>query len=232
MLVYENTKSGFLDDILDDQLVPEIKHSYEEQGLSIGSESEVRAWENSFQYMYKVLHGSDVAENAGVAIEFKIPLTSRRIDFLISGYDDQATSNVVIVELKQWEGGNTEPVENKDGIVETVLGGGIRETTHPSYQAVSYAELLEDFNQSIQEMPIELEPAAYLHNFEPEHREKLENEVYDHYTEDAPLYLRGDAKKLRAFLEDQIRVGDDCETLYELNNGDIQTRQITPGFAH
>ncbi|MGB9965760.1 DNA/RNA helicase domain-containing protein [Halobacterium hubeiense] len=222
MLVYENTKAGFLDDILDDQLVPEIKHSYEEQGLSIGSESEVQAWENSFQYMYKVLHGSGVPDDAGVAIEFKIPLTSRRIDFLISGYDETATSNVVIIELKQWQGEHTEPVESKDGIVETVLGGGIRETTHPSYQAVSYAELLEDFNQSIQETPIELEPAAYLHNFEPEHREKLDNETYDHYTEDAPLYLRGDAKKLRAFLEDQIRVGDDCETLYELNNGDIK----------
>jgi hypothetical protein len=34
-----------------------------------------------------VLHGSDVPDDAGVAIEFKIPLTSRRIDFLISGYD-------------------------------------------------------------------------------------------------------------------------------------------------
>jgi len=78
-------------------LVPEIKAGYESKGLGIGSESEVRSWENSFQYMYKVLQGSDVPDGAGVAIEFKIPLTSRRIDFLISGYDTQGNSNVAIV---------------------------------------------------------------------------------------------------------------------------------------
>jgi DUF2075 family protein len=222
MLVYENTKSAFLDDILDDRLVPEIKEAYESRGLGIGSESEVRAWENSFQYMYKVLQGSDVPADAGVAIEFKIPLTSRRIDFLISGYDASDRSNVVIVELKQWAGDDTEPVESKDGIVKTPLGGGLRETTHPSYQAVSYAQLLADFNRSVQEQAIDLQPAAYLHNFDPEHREKLDNEVYARYTEEAPLYLRGDAKKLRAFLEDQIQEGDDRSTLYELNDGDIK----------
>jgi len=222
MLVYENTKSAFLDDILDDQLVPEIKAAYESRGLGIGGAGEVRAWENSFQYMYKVLRGSDVPGDAGVAIEFKIPLTSRRIDFLISGYDGAERSNVVIVELKQWEGEQTEPVPSRDGIVRTPLGGGLRETTHPSYQAVSYAQLLRDFNRSIQEQAIDLKPTAYLHNFEPEYREKLDNELYQAYTEQAPLYLRGDAKKLRAFLEEQIADGDDRATLYELNNGDIK----------
>jgi DUF2075 family protein len=222
MLVYENTKSAFLDDILEDRLVPEIKRGYESQGLGIGSESEVRAWENSFQYMYKVLHGSDVPADAGVAIEFKIPLTSRRVDFLISGYDAEQTAQVVVVELKQWGGHNTEPVENKDGIVTTLLGGGLRETTHPSYQALSYANLIEDFNRSIQEESIELQPTAYLHNFDPLYREKLENDLYEPYTSEAPLYVRGEAKKLRAFLEDQIRIGDDRETLYELNDGDIR----------
>jgi len=222
MLVYENTKSAFLDDILEDRLVPEIKRGYESQGLGIGSESEVRAWENSFQYMYKVLHGSDIPADAGVAIEFKIPLTSRRIDFLISGYDADETAHVVIIELKQWGGHNTEPVENKDGIVTTLLGSGLRETTHPSYQAQSYADLLEDFNRSVQQQSIELQPAAYLHNFDPVYREKLDNELYEPYTSEAPLYLRGEAKELRAFLEDQIRVGDDRDALYELNDGDIK----------
>ena len=222
MLVYENTKSGFLDDTLEDRLVPEIKRGYESKGLGMGSESEVRSWENSFQYMYKVLRGSDVPDDAGVAIEFKIPLTSRRIDFLISGYDEDGNSNVAIVELKQWGGDDTETVEGKDGIVKTVLGGGLRETTHPSYQAVSYAELLKDFNTSIQEEPIHLYPAAYLHNFDPQHRAKIDNDAYRPYTEQAPLYVRGDAKKLRSFLETQIDVGDDCETLYELNDGELK----------
>src|SRR6056297_3316183 len=192
MLVYESTKSDFLDDVLEDQLVPEIKRGYESQGIGIGNESEVRSWENSFQYIYKVLSDSAVPADAGVAIEFTIPLTSRRVDFLLSGYDGDDNANVVVVELKQWGGERTEPVEGKDGIVKTFLGGGVRETTHPSYQARSYADFLRDFNTTVQEKPITLSPVAYLHNFEPRFREKIDNELYQSHTDAAPIYLRGD----------------------------------------
>ncbi len=222
MLVYESTKSGFIDDVLEGQLVPEIKRGYESQGIGMGGPGEVRSWKNSLQYMHSVLSGSAVPADAGVAIEFKIPLTSRRIDFLVSGYDETDTANVVIIELKQWDGDSTEPVNTKDGIVKTALGGGIRETTHPSYQAASYAQLLKDFNISIREKPINLHPLAYLHNFEPQYRDKLDNETYRPYTEQAPLYIRGDTKKLRAYLESQISVGDDRENLYEMNEGKIR----------
>jgi len=222
MLVYESTKSGFTDDVLEGQLVPKIKRGYESQGIGMGGSGEVRAWKNSLQYMHSVLSGSAVPADAGVAIEFKIPLTSRRIDVLLSGYDETNSANVVIIELKQWEGDSTQPVDAKDGIVKTALGGGIRETTHPSYQAASYAQLLKDFNISIREKPINLHPIAYLHNFEPQHRNKLDNETYRPYVEQAPLYLRGDTKKLRAFLESRIGVGDDRENLYEMNEGKIR----------
>ena len=129
---------------------------------------------------------------------------------------------MVIIELKQWEGDSTERVEAQDGIVKTALGGGLRETPHPSYQAASYAQLLSDFNTTVRERPIDLHPLAYLHNFEAQHRETLDNDLYRPYIEQAPLYIRGDAKKLRAFLESQIDVGDDRENLYEMNKGKIR----------
>jgi len=222
MLVYENTKAGFLDDALEAQLVPKIKQGYQSQGLGMGSPGEVRSWKNSLQYMHSVLSGSSVPSDAGVAIELKIPLTSKRIDFLVSGYDATENANVVIIELKQWEGDSTERVEARDGIVKTALGGGLRETPHPSYQAASYAQLLSDFNTTIREKPITLHPLAYLHNFEAKHRETLDNDLYRPYIEQAPLYIRGDAKKLRAFLESRIGVGDDRENLYEMNEGKIR----------
>jgi len=222
MLVYENTKAGFLDDALEAQLVPKIKQGYQSQGLGMGSPGEVRSWKNSLQYMHSVLSGSSVPSDAGVAIELKIPLTSKRIDFLVSGYDATDNANVVIIELKQWEGDSTERVEARDGIVKTALGGGLRETPHPSYQAASYAQLLSDFNTTIREKPITLHPLAYLHNFEAKHRETLDNDLYRPYIEQAPLYIRGDAKKLRAFLESRIGVGDDRENLYEMNEGKIR----------
>jgi hypothetical protein len=36
--------------------------------------AEYRAWENSLQYMYKVLNDRDIPHNSGVAIEYNIPL--------------------------------------------------------------------------------------------------------------------------------------------------------------
>ena len=37
--------------------------------------------------MRGVLADNEIPDNAGVAIEFNIPHTSNRIDFLLSGYD-------------------------------------------------------------------------------------------------------------------------------------------------
>ena len=122
MFVYESTKSGFLDDVLAGRLVSEIKRGYQSHGIGMGASSEIRSWKNSLQYMHTVLVNSSVPDNAGVAIEFKIPLTSRRVDFLLSGYDNSDNANVIIIELKQWSGDSTQMVADKDGIVKTPLG--------------------------------------------------------------------------------------------------------------
>lgn len=53
---------------------------------------------------------------------------------------------MVLVELKQWAEASA---TSKDAIVKTLLGRKIRETVHPSYQAWSYASLLEGFNEAV-----------------------------------------------------------------------------------
>lgn len=74
--------------------------------------------------------------DAGVAIEYRLPATSKRIDFMITGEDADARAKVVIVELKQWSSSRR---SEKDGIVWARRGGptGKREGPHPSYQAWS-----------------------------------------------------------------------------------------------
>jgi len=75
MLIYEDTKEGFQDDILDDKIVEEIKKGFEEKGLGVGNKNEIRSWRNSLRFMNTVLNGSSVPDNAGVAIELNIPTT-------------------------------------------------------------------------------------------------------------------------------------------------------------
>lgn len=137
MIVYEATKTEFLQDVFQDDLVNNICRNYNAKIGKI-NEREVRAWDNSMQYMYRVLSDNEIPKDAGIAIEFKIPYTSKRVDFLITG-KRQEKNSVVIIELKQWK--SVEAVKGKEAIVKTVLNRGLRETTHPSYQAWSYASL-------------------------------------------------------------------------------------------
>lgn len=52
--------------------------------------------------MAKVLGDEEIPEDAGVAIAYQLPQSSKRIDFVITGEDEASRTKVVIVELKQW----------------------------------------------------------------------------------------------------------------------------------
>jgi len=219
MIVYEATKSEFLSDVFMDNLVNNLRKNFSEK-IGKVNEQEARSWDNSMQYMYRILCDGEIPPNAGVAIEFKVPYTSKRIDFLISGRNNHHNS-VVIVELKQWE--SVDKVEGKEAIVKTFMNKGIVETTHPSYQAWSYAALIEDYNENVQEDRIGLWPCTYLHNyFISGQNDPLIDPIYSHYIEDAPIFAKGDAEKLRDFIKRYIQHGDDKENLYRIESGRIR----------
>ena len=90
--------------------------------------------------MARVLTDDAIPADAGIAIEYHIPLSAKRLDMLITGHAADDRRSAVIVELKQWDHAQLTP---KDAIVRTYLGGSVREAVHPSYQAWSYAELMK-----------------------------------------------------------------------------------------
>ena len=120
MLVYDGTKSDFLRSVELDTIAYEIETNIYEKMNRRTAANEFRAWENSLEYMYKVLNDEDIPSDAGIAIEYNIPQTSKRVDFLISGYNESNQSNVVIIELKQWD--KLTAIDGMDGLVETYTG--------------------------------------------------------------------------------------------------------------
>jgi uncharacterized protein len=169
------------------------------------------------QYMNNILLHGEIAEDAGVAIEYHIPQTSKRIDFILTGKDEEKRDTAVIVELKQW----TEvKATEMDGIVETFIGGGIQETPHPSYQVWTYAALLQDFNEAVQDDRIRLVPCAYLHNcISPE---AIRAEFYRDHLERAPVFVKDDAERLQRFIRQFVRHGDSDRILYRIESGTIR----------
>lgn len=216
MIIYSATKRDFINDVKLNQIDDKVLDSFvRETGYRTGIR-EINSWRNSLPYMRNIVDDSEIPEDAGIAIEYTIPQTSKRIDFVITGLDSNKKKNVVIIELKQWE---SVEMTNMDGVVKTFVGGGIREVSHPSYQVWSYATFLEDYNSSIQDGNIDLEPCAYLHNYVED--SIINNDFYKEYIKKAPLFFRSDVQKLQNFIKRHIKYGDPS-ILYEIENGKIR----------
>lgn len=217
MIIYLERKDTFRNDILSNRIDEKIAKALKsKRGISVGA-SEFKSWGNSLRYMETVIADNDIPNDAGIAIEYNLPNTSKRIDFIITGKNKDNEKAVVIVELKQW---TTVSETSKDAIVSTFLGGGVRETVHPSYQAWSYAALLEDFNTTVQDEPIRLYPCAYLHNCHS--REAVLHQKYQHHIDRAPAFLKDDALQLRNFLKQHVKYGDSGDVMYLIRDGKIR----------
>lgn len=217
MIVYSGTKSKFVDDVRQNTIHLQLLDAVKERGLAAGSPSEVESWRNSLQFMRNVVDSPDLPDDAGVAIEYAIPMTSKRIDFILTGRNSDNTDHAVVVELKQW--GKVEKT-SKDAIVSTFVGQRVREVSHPSYQAWTYAALIEDYNQAIADRAITIKPCAFLHNLDSEH--EIKDAFYKEHLSKAPIFISSDTAKLRDFLCRFVRYGDSGEILYSIENGKIR----------
>ena len=223
MIVYDGLKNDFLKSVEADSIAIEIEENIlRKMGRHTGR-SEFRSWENSLGYMYKVLNDSQIPDDAGVAIEYNIPQTAKRIDFMITGYDDSAAASMVIVELKQWEElDEVRAVLGEDALVDTFVGGAVRRVVHPSYQVWSYAQLIRDYNASVQDCNVTISPCACLHNYIRHENDPLDAQQYRDYLTDAPAFTKGQLFNLRDFIKKSIRTGDRREVLYLVEKGKIR----------
>jgi DUF2075 family protein len=219
VIVYEADKRQFLKDNDDDDIEDVILERYKQATGKRVAANEVRSWKGSLSYMAKVLRDEDIPGDTGVAVELHIPQTSKRIDIMLTGHGNDGEKNAIIVELKQWDKVDETA---KDAIVLTRLGGGLQETIHPSYQAWSYATLLEGFNEAVYSGGISIRPCAYLHNYVRDG--VIDSAHYESYTVKAPLFLKGKTEldALRDFIKQHVKYGDAKEVLYELVNGKIR----------
>ena len=220
MLIYNGLKSDFMADTENDVLETKLYDTIKQKMNRSTGLSELNSWRNSLKEMYITLNDSAIPSDAGVAIEYNIPQTSKRVDFLISGYDDNNKGNVIIIELKQWE--QLQAVEGHEAIVETYTGGANRRVVHPSYQAWSYAALIKDYNQYVQDEDVELHPCAYLHNYPRKDNDPLDAKQYEDILSDAPAFTYGQRDALRNFIKKNIKTGDGEDTLVKIERGKIK----------
>lgn len=229
MIIYQANKRQFLYQTQRDDIEEVVSRHFRSATGHGVSPSELQSWKLSLLEMSKVLVDEEIPDDAGVGIEYQLPQSSKRIDFVITGRDALDRTKVVIVELKQWSESRR---SEKDAIVWARRGGGTgeREGPHPSYQAWSYAAYLQDFNVAVQEGLMTLQPCAYLHNH-PRNGE-IDHPHYRTHIERAPLFLARERAKLQAFIREHVRYGDRQGVLYAIENGRIRpSKQLMDSVA-
>ena len=227
MIVYNADKGSFVQDVRENLIADKILKLIREKGLNAGQENEFNAWQNSMQFMRNIVDDPEIDDDVQVAIEYNIPQTSKRVDFIIMGAakdsdSPEAKDNIVIVELKQWT--KAEVVDDDmHYCVRTYVANDNRIVCHPSYQAYSYSKFITNYSERVQDGEIKLHPCAYLHNYAPAYKPALETEIYKEWYTAAPFFIRTEAKQfsdyVKKFVTKRAKNGD---LLYLIESGRIR----------
>lgn len=219
MVIYRNTNLAFREDVESNRISDIIESKFIEKIGHRESPAEKTAWRNSMQYMERVLRNSKIAEDCGVLIEYMIPNTSKRVDFIVTGRNEKQEKNFVLVELKQWENADTTEIPE---LVHTFVGGGFRDVQHPSYQAESYNRMMGLMNEGIYAHEITGHPCVYLHNYACKSPEPLLDNRYEDGVRHAPIYFMDDYRELQEYLKQMVGAGNGMEILNEIEHGRIR----------
>lgn len=224
MIVYQASKRQFIQDTFENDIEFVLSQQYLRSTGRQPAPAEFKAWQNSLFEVGEVLKDDAIPDDMGVALEYTVPQTSKRIDVLLTGEDEAGTPKLVIIELKQW---SEAKFSDKDGIIWARRGGKAGETEgpHPSYQAWSYAALLNDFNTAVYEGGVALQPCAYLHNY-PRRDGVIDHPAYATHLQRAPLFLKKEADQLKAFIRQHVRHGDKRQLLYLIEHGKIRPSKM------
>jgi DUF2075 family protein len=219
MIIYSNSNLAFRQDVESNRIADLIEANFIEKIGHRESPQEKTAWRNSMQYMERILRNSGIPEDCGVLIEYTIPNTSKRVDFIVTGCNEKQEKNYVLVELKQWETAKETDIPE---LVNTYVGGGFQDVPHPSYQADSYYRMIGLMNEGVYSNGIEGHPCVYLHNYTKGNPEPLLDPRYEEGTKRARIYFMDDYRDLQDYMKKMVGVGKGMEILYEIEHGRIR----------
>ena len=210
MRLYSGSTQQFITDTIQNQIADKLKRAFFEYYRFNPSPGEISSWRNSLRAVSQVFQYSGLMEH-GVLLEYQLPLSSRRLDCMITGRDNDCRDNAVIIELKQWE--HCEEAEGKNEVI-TFLGGAKREVLHPSAQVGQYAMYLQDTHTSFYEKPIVfLNACSFLHNYSFEKDDVLLDNKFREAIIKYPLFSADNVDQLSSYINEKLQSGNGLDVL-------------------
>lgn len=196
MQLYAGSSEQFVADAVQNQISRKLETSFFNYYRFKPSPNEVRSWHNSLSRMCMVLQHGGFTDQ-GVILEYQLPLTSKRLDCMLTGVGEDSQANGVVVELKQWD--DVLPSDTED-CVRTNVGRGIRDVLHPSKQVGQYEEHLRDMHTVFEQGEVGLAACAYLHNVFHAKEHELFKPQFAPILERYPLFTGDQATELMEYL--------------------------------
>jgi len=200
--LYSGTSTGFVEDATLNQIGEKLSRAFFEHFRYEPPKSELMSWRNSLKSMASAV---DVGrfDDHGVIVEYQLPLSSRRLDVMLTGRDHDGRSQGVIVELKQWD--ETFPTHVEDCVI-TFVGGARREVLHPSAQVSGYRQYLTDTHSAFSDGEVGLGACSYLHNMVFDSESELYADRHAGLLQVAPIFTGDQVHDLVEFLD--VRIGE------------------------
>lgn len=202
MQLYVGSTKNFLEDAAQHAVADKLEVNFRAHfGRSPGF-SELRSWRNSLQAVALHINYARLLDN-GIILEMQLPLSSARLDCLLTGRDDEGRDQAVIVELKQWEFAKSSEI---DECVVTFLAGRDRDEPHPSVQVRNYETYLADMHEAFYAppAPVGLASCSYLHNFTLDPASTLYDSKFAAVLARHPLFAKNQAEELSGFLRGRL----------------------------
>ena len=217
MRLYAGTSRQFITDSIQNQIAGKLKSAFFETFRFNPSPGEIRSWRNSLSAISQVFQYSNLMDH-GIILEYQLPLTSRRLDCLITGRDTNNKDNAVIIELKQWE--KCSEAEGKNEVI-TWVGYGEREVLHPSAQVGQYKMFLQDGHSAFYEgdSPVSVDACTYLHNYSFTPDDVLLSGKFSEIMNKCPLFSADDVDTLRDYLIKRLKWGQGIDVLRRIEDG-------------
>jgi len=204
-IIYDAPQEKFFKDVRSNKLVDIMKTNFKESsGFHVG-EPEYHSWGVTGDKIKNLIEASDLS-NIYVTFEYQVPYTSRRIDCLLFGKDNNDRGIVVHIEMKQWE--KVEALDIEGNFVETYVGGSTRKVAHPSQQVEGYHDYMFGFIEVFEENQLDLVGCSYCPNYRKDIGEGLFNPIYNKILERYPIYTHEDVELLSKRLKELLGKGD------------------------
>ena len=230
MHLYSGASTDFLADATRNRLAEKLSDAFFQYFRYQAPQSEVRSWRNSLRAMADVVELAALNDH-GVVVELQLPLSSKRIDCMLTGHDETDRAQAVVVELKQWEDAGPSEI---DDCVTVFLGGRERDVLHPSRQVGNYQRYLLDVQTTFSEGHVGLSSCSFLHNMRFDPSSELVSERHQALLNQYPLFTGDEADNLADFLEAPLSTGDGGPVLEEVLKGKYRPhkRLLEPHRTH